>query len=626
MTRLPVVVGFGGVNAAGRSSFHHGYRRTIFDALSPQQQTGTLHSLSAMMRRAPDALNDPAERQWLLDHTLIRRIEPEWFDPDRSPLNLRLPLLGTGQAGAQRLLTRSRYVPDPLPPGWRASDLGDGQVLLEAEGEIELLLPSEQKLPVHAAGLLPSGFEPGKLYASRSHPRGLQMAVFAASDALGCLGLDWAGLLQGLSADQVSVYAGSAMGQLDEQSNGGMLASRYRGKRVTSKHCPFGLAEMPADFVNAYVLGNVGATGAGTGACASFLYNLRQGVIDIQSGRARVAVIGAAEAPVVPDVLEGYVAMGALATDEGLLDLDAGSGRTEPDYRRSSRPFSTNCGFTIAEGAQYVILMDDELALETGASIYGSVPDVFVNADGFKKSIASPGIGNYVTLIKAVACARSILGDEVLRQRSFVHAHGTSTPQNRVSESRILNEAARLFGIQRWPVAAIKAYLGHTLATAAGDQMVSCLGTWEDGWIPGIATIDHVAADVHRSHLHLAAEHLEVGAQGMDVAIVNAKGFGGNNASGTLLAPHVTTRMLERRHGRAAMSAWQARNTAVREKAADYDRAACAGDFRVVYKFDNNVLDGVDLDLSAERIGVPGFGQAISLDIASPYADWQSDG
>ena len=35
-------------------------------------------------------------------------------------------------------------------------------------------------------------------------------------------------------------------------------------------------------------------------------------------------------------------------------------------------------------------------------------------------------------------------------------AHGTGTPQNRVTESAILNETARAFGIEGWPVAAVK--------------------------------------------------------------------------------------------------------------------------------------------------------------------------
>ncbi len=87
-------------------------------------------------------------------------------------------------------------------------------------------------------------------------------------------------------------------GSLDNAGAGGMMKARYTGQRVTSKYCPLSLAEMPADFINAYVLGSLGSTGASLGACASFLYNLRHGIDDIRSGRARVAFIGAAEAPV----------------------------------------------------------------------------------------------------------------------------------------------------------------------------------------------------------------------------------------------------------------------------------------------------------------------------------------
>ena len=69
--------------------------------------------------------------------------------------------------------------------------------------------------------------------------------------------------------------------------------------------------------------------GASLGACASFLYNLRHGIDDIRSGRARVAFIGAAEAPITPEIMEGYSAMGALATVKGLRQLDGLLGRVD---------------------------------------------------------------------------------------------------------------------------------------------------------------------------------------------------------------------------------------------------------------------------------------------------------
>lgn len=620
MTRLPLIVGFGGVNAAGRSSFHHGYRRMVIDALGAAQAERTLRSLAAMMGLPCSDSPDSELQRRILDHTLIRRIESAWFDPERVPLNRRLPMEANGQALS--FVTRARNVPEILPPHWQVTALDDRNVRVDISGDTELLLPSTEVFAVQAAGQLPSGFDPGRLYQSRNHPRGLQMAVFAASDALGSMGIDWQTVCTAVAPDQISCYAGSALSQCDDNGNGGMLAARYRGKRVTSKQLPFGLLDMTADFVNAYVLGNVGSTGGYAGACATFLYSLRQGVDDIRSGRARVVVVGASEAPIQPDVIEGFAAMGALAADKDLLALDADKGIAAPDHRRASRPFSDNCGFTIAEGAQYAVLMDDELALQLGATVYGAVTDVFINADGHKKSISGPGVGNYVTVAKACATARAILGEESLRRRSFVQAHGTSTPQNRVTESHILNETAKLFGIENWPVAAIKAYIGHSLGVAPGDQLAVSLGVWAQGLIPGIKTIDHVAEDVHRSHLRIGSEHIEVDPQQMDTAVLNAKGFGGNNASAPVFGPHVALRMLHKRHGERALAAYRQRNEAVAERAAAYDEAACAGRLEPVYKFDHNVMGGGDLDLSKRAIAVPGFGAPIALDVVSPFSDW----
>jgi acetoacetyl-[acyl-carrier protein] synthase len=619
MARLPLIVGFGGINAAGRSSFHHGYRRMVIDALDQSATDLTLRSLAGVMGIPASAGLDAAQIAYILDHTLIRRIENDWFDPDRVPVNRRMPMEG-GQPLS--FITKARNLPETLPQGWRVSDVGDRNVQVDITGDSEFLLPCTEAMTVQAAGILPTGFDPSKLYQSRNHPRGLQLSVFAASDALGSMGIDWATVRQHVAADQISCYAGNAMSQCDENGNGGMLGARYRGKRVTSKQLPFGLLDMPADFVNAYVLGNIGNTGGNAGACATFLYSLRQGLDDIHTGRARVVVVGSSEAPVLPDVMEGFAAMGALAQDKDILALDAHLGRTTPDYRRAARPFSSNCGFTIAEGAQYIVLMDDELALQLGATVYGAVSDVFVNADGHKKSISGPGAGNYVTVAKACAVARAIVGDEGLQRRSMVQAHGTSTPQNRVSESHILNETAKLFGIENWPVAAIKAYIGHTLGPSSGDQLAATLGIWADGLIPGIKTIDHVADDVHSSNLHISSEHLEVGVRGIDVAILNAKGFGGNNASAPLLAPHVALDLLRRRHGTQALTEYQKRNEATRERAAAYDAAACAGDFRTIYKFDHHVLSGEQLECSRQAIAVPGFGPPIDLAIESRYKDW----
>jgi acetoacetyl-[acyl-carrier protein] synthase len=375
---------------------------------------------------------------------------------------------------------------------------------------------------------------------------------------------------------------------------------------------------MPADFINAYVLGSVGSTGLNMGACATFHYNLRQAVHDIKAGRARVAIVGGAEAPIVPDAMEGYITMGALGMDEDLRKLDGLSGA--PDLRRACRPFGDNVGFTISEGAQFTILMDDELAVELGAEVYGAVPDVYINADGHKKSISAPGVGNYITVAKAVGLASTLLGS--LDGRSFIHAHGTGTPANRVSESHIFNETAKAFGIQNWPVAAIKCYLGHSIGASGGDQLMSALGTWQYGIIPGIGTIDKAADDVFDSNLTISPEHKQVDKDSLDVALLNAKGFGGNNATAVVLSPVVARKMLNNKHGARKINTWQTKREATIEAAASYDQRASKIIESATYKFDHNVRTSEHIKITPDAVSIDGYQQAIAINQPSEFKDY----
>jgi len=610
--RLPVLIAAGGVNPAGRISGHHAYRRTVIDALPTATADETWKALATLMGEEDSS----EKRAYLRDHSLIRRIEAQHMDVEAIPQHRALNL---GGADGQPLTftLRKRQLPETLPQGWSVQALDDDTVRVQCESPLPAFVTEARQSRVQAAGQLPTGFEPDKLYASRSHPRGLAMTIFAASDALGSAGIPWETLRQAVAPDEIAVYASSGMSQLDQNGNGGMMQAALLGKRVSSKQLPLGLPQMPADFVNAYVLGSAGSTGANIGACATYLYNLRQGVDDIRSGRRRVVLVGCAEAPILPEIIEGYRTMGALAEDEALMRLDSAS---TPDYRRACRPFSDNCGFVMSESAVFSVLVDDALALELGANILGAVPEVFIYADGYKKSIPGPGIGNYLTVGRALGLLRSMLGQRGL-ERSYIHAHGTGTPQNRVTESHIMSELARSFGIARWPVAAIKAYLGHSLSPAAGDQLTSALGTFAHGIIPGITTIDHIAEDVHQDKLHFPLTHETVGAGSLDAVLLNSKGFGGNNATGLVLSPEQTQRMLGARHGSQALAAWRGRNEAVQEASRGYDRAMSEALQAPIYRFGEGVVDGPDLTLSDEAIIIPGFDHPVSLAMANPFED-----
>lgn len=638
MTALPVIVGFGGINPAGRSSAHHGYRRLVLDNISSNDARDTKASLASLMGLLHwdngqwlNTQKQPVELDSYLSElepilkagTLIRKLENDRFDPSHIPFHKKARLTST-DGESIRFRIRRNQLPDQIPMGWLISDADNGQVDVEVHNGLDVLTESVRPSPVNAAGQLPSGFDPKALYQSRNHPRGLQMTVFGASDAIQSLGFDWEQVLKHVSVEQISVYAGSSMSQLDYEGNGGLMQARLLGNRVSSKQLALGFAEMPADFINAYVLGNLGTTGTNAAACATFLYNLRQAIRDIRSGTHRIAVVGTAEAPILPEVIDGYSTMGALVNDKALLALDEHLGLTEPDFRRACRPFGLNAGFTLGESAQFIVLCDDKLALELGANIHGSVNDVFVNADGFKKSISSPGVGNYLTMAQAVAATANVIGDKGLRERSYVQAHGTGTPQNRITESHIFSTMAKNWGIEKWPVTALKTYIGHSLASASADQLVSSLGLWQYGWMPGITTVDQLAEDVHTEGLDFLLQNREVGAQAMDAVILNAKGFGGNNASASVLSPHVTQRMLEKRHGKTAISEWQKKNAAVAQTSRDYDTAKTRGETSLIYRFGDQVIDGMEdgaVAMTPDSISIKGFARKVSLPKDSAYAD-----
>ncbi len=608
---LPVIVGFGGVNPAGRLSFHHAYRRMIIDALGDSAASRTFTSLAALMG-TPGSPGDQHTRQAILDGTLIRRITDEHRN------QMRWHIAVPHDQGQPDLTFRlsSRQIPEVLPDNWHLSEEEDRSVQVTVTGDPNLFAQTSQSMKVNSAGQLPEGFEPGALYGSRSHPRGLQITVFAASDALRSTGLGLDLLKSVVKPDQFAVFSGSAMGQLDNEGYGGMYQNSLTGKRPTSKNVPLGLCEMPGDFINAYVLGSVGETAGIIGACATFLYNLKRGADAIASGDKRIVMVGNAEAPVVPEVIEGYRTMGALSEDEALMALD---GSDVPDFRRACRPFSANAGFTVAESGVYTLLMDDELAIELGAQILGSVGGVFVSADGFKKSIPGPGVGNYLTVGKAMGLARNMLGEEGLRHGTHMQAHGTGTPQNRVTESDILSRLAGTFGIENWPVAAIKSYVGHSMAPAGGDQMSAVLGTWHDGLLPGITTIDHVADDVQTDNLALAMTHTELEENQRQAAFINSKGFGGNNATGLIMSPAWTRDLLEQRWGKQTMAEHASRSETVTAQANDYDDVMCTETMESIYQFGEGVLSGDDLEITDQHIRLPGFGLPVNLNVANPY-------
>lgn len=559
MSNLPLIVGYGGINAGGRSIFDFSHHRMVFDDLNLKQQKEVLLSLSHLM--------GTNKKEKILNSTLLRTIDNDFFNEH----NFRSP-----------------------------------------------------DLPTLAGGQLPSGFNPASTYNSRQHPRGLAMTIFGLSDAIKSLGLPWEEILQKIPRQKISCISGCAVAQADKFGMGGMFQAPLADSRITSKHMAMSLGEGSADFGHSYVLGSMGSTGNYTGACATFQYNLKLGISMIQSGESLISIVGAAESGIVPEIYEAFAATRGLAEDKNLIKLQEQLGEDceTPNHRRICRPFGENIGMILGESAQFVVLMQDSLALELGLNIHGAALSSHIHSDGYKKSISGPGAGNYLTVGKAFNEIKKHFSSAGLN-KTFFHAHGTSTPQNRESESHIISSIAKAFGIEALPVTAIKSYLGHSLAAAGGDQMISTLGSWKNNLIPGITSTPKLAENVYKENVEFLLQNKKFEEDEFDFAVLNAKGFGGNNGTSLVASPAKTMKMLESKYSKKDMQSYLIKKTKIDDQLSACKQKILQGDIKSRYIFGEAVIDGMnDFEIEADKITNKFSKEIFDLNSTLPYKDY----
>tara|TARA_B100001564_G_scaffold16640_1_gene12772 strand:- start:4526 stop:6082 length:1557 start_codon:yes stop_codon:yes gene_type:complete len=458
---------------------------------------------------------------------------------------------------------------------------------------------------VNAAGQLPEGINLSKMYNSRQHPKGIQMTIFGITDCLKNIGKDWDTELKPLlDPKKIGVFSGPAIGQLDYEGMGGLLQSRKIGKRASSKHLSMSLIGMSADFINAYVLGSLGKTGTVAGACATFLYNLDLALKGIKNNELDFTFVGSAEAPINPEITDGFLATTGIADDKKILEMQIRNNDDDSeniDHKNACRPFGDNAGMILGEASQFVAVTTLEFALENGLKILGGFTDVAINADGFKKSISSPGIGNYITMAQSLSNTLKI-GCSI--QESIVIAHGTGTFQNRSTESDVLNRVAEGFELKNWKVTALKGMLGHTMGPAAGDELMTAIGIWNHGLIPGINSTKKLADDVLSDNLDFCLNTREVDREKVDAIYLNAKGFGGNNGSCGVVSPVFIKSKLSQQE----LNSYEKKLKKTEEKRTVYLEDSNNGNYDLIYRFKEEILDPVgDMKITKDKISISDY-------------------
>jgi 3-oxoacyl-[acyl-carrier-protein] synthase II len=354
------------------------------------------------------------------------------------------------------------------------------------------------------------GFDPSHVLDRkeiRRNDRATQFVLVAAREAL-----DMAALpdrLEGEEAERTGVVIGSGLGgsgTLIEQIAVGVT----RGPdRLSPFFIPMSIANMPSG-QTAMQYGAQGPNFAPVSACATGGHAIGEANEMIIRGDADMMIAGGTEAVIFETIVGAFAAMRALST-------------RNDDPEGASRPFDKGRdGFVIAEGSAVLVLEELEHARARGVPILAEILGYGASADAYHITLPSPGGMGAVR-----ASRRALQKADVEPSRiDLVMAHATSTPEGDSTELQglrtLLGETAHTTSIT-----ATKSSIGHTLGAAGAIAAVAAVQSMQTGIIP--PTLNLVDPDDDVADLDLTP--LEARRRDVHIALINAFGFGGQNAS-----------------------------------------------------------------------------------------------
>ena len=116
-------------------------------------------------------------------------------------------------------------------------------------------------------------------------------------------------------------------------------------------------------------------------------------------------------------------------------------------------------------------------------------------------------------------------------------------------------------------------------------------------------------------------QDLCLGEKTIDVAFLNSKGFGGNNATACVIAPSVVEKMIANRYGKEVVAKYHQKRAKVRENIASYEMAAQRGEIAPIYKFGENMIDESKIVIKTDGVTLPGYQHSVNLSFSNPYSD-----
>jgi 3-oxoacyl-[acyl-carrier-protein] synthase II len=360
--------------------------------------------------------------------------------------------------------------------------------------------------PTRIAGEV-RNFDPLK-YVDKKEARRLDPYLHYAM-ACACMAVEDASLdTASVDGERLGVLIGSGIGGITTLLEGERTRIEKGFDRVSPFVIPMLIINMAAGLVSMR-FGAKGPNSSVVTACATGNHAIGDAYRIIERGEADVMIAGGAEAMIVPLTMAGFCAMKAMSTRND-----------EPE--KASRPFDAGRdGFVCSEGGGILILEALDHARSRDIRIYGEIVGYGMSGDAHHMTAPDPDGDGAARAMRAALLDARIVPTEV----GYINAHGTSTPYNDKFETQAIK---RVFGehAARLAVSSTKSMTGHLLGAAGGIEAIATLLAIHNGLLP--PTINYETPDPE-CDLDYVPNHARK--QEVEVALSNAFGFGGTNAT-----------------------------------------------------------------------------------------------
>jgi 3-oxoacyl-[acyl-carrier-protein] synthase II len=333
----------------------------------------------------------------------------------------------------------------------------------------------------------------------------IHYGIAAAQQAVSAAGLVDAGH----PPDRIGVAMGSGIGGIGTiEAN----YAKYSESKSPRKISPFFVPGSIINMISGYVSIQYGFKGPNLAlvtACTTSTHCIGIAGRIIAYGDADVMIAGGAEYATTPLGLGGFCAARALS-------------QRNDDPQRASRPWDRDRdGFVLSNGGAALVLEEYESARRRGADIIAELTGFGMSGDAHHIT-APPENGE-----GARACMLAALGDARLHPSEvhYVNAHGTSTPQGDIAETRAIKDA---FGehARGLAVSSTKSTTGHLLGAAGAVEAVFTAMAIRDQVAPPTINLESPDPECDLDYVPREARRMKI-----DAAISNSFGFGGTNGS-----------------------------------------------------------------------------------------------